>query len=116
SDLKETFQIAMAVPVHDADGLSRRNAEAGERRCQAADPLPELTVGQPFVVSVNDFLIGHLRQPGPEQVSDQQRIAIGRWGVKNRFPGHCASSHLGLLTAVNPFGCRPWRPSEASSR
>ena len=75
---KEALEIAVGVPVHHGNGVARTHAETGQTRSQPADPLPQLSVGEPYLVGVSNGLLGSGGQTGFEQALDQQRIAMAR--------------------------------------
>jgi hypothetical protein len=45
------------------------------------DTFAHLPIGLAFEIAVNDFLIGKLAQRISQQIFDQQRVSVSRWGL-----------------------------------
>ena len=60
-DCEEGFEKPVAVPVENADRVAGFDADRGERRSQSVDALPDLSVGEPLRVSIDDFLVPRLQ-------------------------------------------------------
>src|SRR5262249_34016352 len=74
---KERLEKPVAVPVQHPDRIARSHAHSGKRGSKAADPLPELAVGEAPQVAIDDLLVGSLEQWRMPQMLDDERILIG---------------------------------------
>ena len=57
---KKTFQIAMAVPIHDRHGPALGDAQPCQGAAEPPDTLAKTPVAEANLVPVDDFLLGIL--------------------------------------------------------
>ena len=88
---KETFQVAVAVPVHHGHGLAGFDAGRGQHVGQLVDALIEVAVSVAHLVPIDDFLVWRILKRCPEDVFDEQGISIGRRGFFNQSGWHGTS-------------------------
>ena len=81
---KKTFQITMAVPVHNRHGVARFNAKSGERVRKTTDPFAKGAVVKTQVIAVDNLLFGIINHRISEKVFNQQRVGICRGGSFNQ--------------------------------
>jgi hypothetical protein len=72
---EETFEITVAVPIHDSDAVPGADSELGENMGEAFDAFKELRVGQFADVPVDDLLVG---RPGSGAVQETMNQELGR--------------------------------------
>jgi len=73
---EETLQEAVAVIVEHADGVALLDAEFLQAVGQTVNPLVELSIGQPDLVPIDDFLLGSVKQRRLQQMFDQQLVLV----------------------------------------
>jgi hypothetical protein len=81
----------VAVPAHYGNGVTLFNSEPGSGIGQPMDALAELTVGETAFIAVDYLLLRVIHSRRIEQVFNNQRIRIGRWGALNQIICHLSS-------------------------
>lgn len=91
---EKTLEIAMAVPVHDGDGVAGLQAELAQHVAQALDAHVEVGVSMAALIveAVDNLLGGCGRHGGMQQLLDQQRIAVGLGRAVDDVGAHAVSS------------------------
>src|SRR6267378_3052486 len=87
----------MTVPVEHAYGVTGHDTRLAQSRCETANPLLDLEIGEAPKIAVNDLLIRCLHARRVPQLLEDQRILISRFGGLNQ-PSH----HGGLPRIVFP--------------
>ena len=88
---KETFQIPVAVPIHDRNCISGRNSQLFQHIGQLRYPAVQGFVIIAHLIPIDDFLLGRIRQGHAKYVFDQQGIGIGGRGSFNLSDWHVFS-------------------------
>ena len=88
---KEAFEIAVAVEIHDRDGVAGLNPELGQAAGQSADSLAEDAIAVARVRAIDDLLLGGAGERRLQQVLDQQRRGMGRSATLDQVRDHKAS-------------------------
>ncbi|MNF85529.1 hypothetical protein D3C84_679280 [compost metagenome] len=85
---KETFQVAMAIPVKQGHRVPGLDAGSGQGVGQLAYPLVERLVAVAQLVGIHDFPARLVAHAGQQQLLDQQGIGVGAVGGRNYFCRH----------------------------
>ena len=74
---KEAFQIAVAVVIHHRHHRALPQAQARQHRPQPRDPLAHLGISHLDLIAMGDALRRRRRQPGVQQLPDDQLVFHG---------------------------------------
>ena len=67
----KTLKIAVAVPVHDGNGITRLDPQFRQGVCESTDPLSEFGIGKAGLIAINDLLLGIVDNGSLQEVFDQ---------------------------------------------
>ncbi len=59
-DREERLEKPVTVPVEDAHGITGQDPRSAQGRCETANPLLDLAIGEAPEIAVNDLLIRRL--------------------------------------------------------
>jgi hypothetical protein len=75
-DREKRFEKAVAIPVEDPHGVTGHDTGFAQGRCETANPLLDLAVGEALQIAVDDLLIRSLHARRVPQLLEDQRILI----------------------------------------